>query len=158
MSRRRHRKPGIYLYRTDKPGAIWGLPIIGRHNGYVGETWHERHRDRQHLIGGGQYNAVAKPWADLRPRRYLLRLPWWTPKFALHALEALAIWALLPVYNDKLNLANPRRISLRKAKLQRAARDAQRGRRALRTLTAIRPAHVLFLLALVGGLTYLGAK
>lgn len=112
-------KGGIYLIRTRKPRAILGLPLIGRHNGYVGLTSSYYHRERQHLLGGGVYGKAAKDWADLAPRFYrLLPLPNW--RWLLEVVETLAIWVLVPVYNVKKQPPwNLRKISLRQAEGQR---------------------------------------
>jgi hypothetical protein len=118
---------GIYLIRTRKHHVPFGLPIIGRHNGYVGKSKVYSLRWKQHLKGGGTYRSVAKEWADLDPmpirliplpRLFTDTLPW-----VMTALEALCIWVLLPVYNDKLNRHNPRRVPLAKQRVQRALRD-----------------------------------
>lgn len=119
-------KGGIYLIRTRKPHAVLGLPIIGRHNGYVGLTSSYYHRERQHLLGGGVYNARRKDWADLEPKFYrLLPLPNW--RWLLELAEWVAIGLLLPVYNVKKQAPwNVRRISPRKAESQAWGR-AKRG-------------------------------
>lgn len=162
-------KSGVYVYRTRKPGAVFGLGILpsallafgtcayfyhydrwfwwvgvlalflsGRHFGYVGETKSFYHRGKQHLLGGGRYNTKVKPWADLDPKCYKFPLPAW--KWILRPIEALFILILMPVYNDKLNRANPRRISLRLAQAQRDARDSKNI--FLRVLTSIRFVHL----------------
>lgn len=126
------RTAGCYVWRTRKPGAPLGLPIIGRHFGYVGETGSRYHRDRQHIHGGGRYGAVAKPWADLAPRCYPLPclFPRW--KWGRKIQEWFWIKLLLPVYNDKHNRSNPRRIKLGRQEAQRWARDAAAKRRWVR--------------------------
>jgi hypothetical protein len=132
-------KGGVYAYRTRKPGAHLRLPLLSYHWGYVGRTNSFRHRDLQHLRGGGQFNAEAKPWADLEPRCYRLRLPNW--RWLQATVEALVIWALWPVYNVSLNRHNPRRIPLKTARWQRRQRDL--GHR----WPSIQPAHIMFVLA-----------
>lgn len=105
---------GVYVWRTRKPGAIWGLPIIGRHFAYVGETTSFSHREAQH--------RENQPWSDLEPVCVLrIPLPAWKP--LLRAVETLLIVLLWPVYNHSKNLWNPRRIDLRTARLMRQARD-----------------------------------
>ncbi len=122
------RECGLYVHRTRKPHAFLGLPIIGRHFAYVGQTSSRYHRDRQHRYGGGRWNAVAKPYTDLDLKIY----PWpcvfprW--EWARKTQEKFWILVLLPVYNDEWNKANPRRIPIGKAEAQRWARDAARGR------------------------------
>jgi hypothetical protein len=117
---------GVYVWRTRKPTAIWGLPIIGRHFGYVGETSSFGARERQHMgrpRPGDRYPTKGQPWSDLDPKCYRIPLPGrWMRKTA----EALLIWALLPVYNIKLNRINPRRIRKERSLAQRARRDSAR--------------------------------
>lgn len=117
------RRRGVYLWRCRKPHSWLGLPLIGRHNAYVGETSSRFHRDRQHLHGGGRFGAVQKPWADLDPKCYPLPclFPGWT--WVRRGQEKLYIWLLLPVYNAAWNKANPRRIKPGKAEQQRWRRD-----------------------------------
>lgn len=113
----------VYAYRTDKPHAPVALPLIGRHWGYAGRTNNAKRRNQEHLVGGGQYAAVAKPWADLRPkRRVIFRMKSRTEAMT-HFLEWITIKALLPVYNVDMNRTNPRRITPRQATAQRYARD-----------------------------------
>lgn len=111
------------MWRTRKPSAPIGLPFVGRHFAYVGESNSRRHRDAQHLYGGGTYSSVPKHWADLDPKVYPLPCPFpqwaWTRK----AMETFYVALFWPVYNDRKNRWNPRRISLTKQKQQRAERD-----------------------------------
>lgn len=117
----KRRKPGIYLVRTDKHIGR------GRHNGYVGLSNAWETRRLCHLGECKRHNCEPKPWTDLKPRWHVLRLPWWLGfRWTLALLEAIAITVLLPVYNDKLNRKNPRRVSIRSQRLQRAARDRYR--------------------------------
>lgn len=113
----------IYAYRTDKPHAPLGLPIIGRHWAYAGRTNNASRRHQEHVEGGGRYQAVAKPWADLRPKRRVIFRRKERTEAMTHFLELLAIKILLPVYNVDMNWTNPRRITPRQAKAQRFARD-----------------------------------
>jgi hypothetical protein len=78
-------------------------------------------RRAQHLQGGGRYQSESKPWADLEPSHYYLRMP--ARKWLLRSMETLLIALLWPVYNHRKNLWNPRRIPLGAAKLQRTMRD-----------------------------------
>lgn len=121
------RKSGIYLERTRKPHALIGLPVIGRHNGYVGQSTSYFHRHGQHVRGGGTYNSIAKPWSDLEPKQWrILPLPRWmfdTLPWFVDFCERMCILLLLPVYNDSMNHGNPRRIPLHKQRQQRASRD-----------------------------------
>ena len=118
-------RSGVYAYRTRKPMAILGLPFLGRHWAYVGETLNLELRHIQHTVGGGRYGTTAQPWADLDPRRVLrIPLPPW--KWLLRSVETLLILLLWPVYNHSKNLWNPRRIPLQVAKAMRAVRDGRR--------------------------------
>jgi hypothetical protein len=68
-----------------------------------------------------KYNAMPKPWADLKPSWYFIPLPYVKP--ILHTAETLLMLALWPVYNHQKNLWNLRRIPLKTAKRQRGQRD-----------------------------------
>lgn len=138
---------GVYAYRTRKPGARFCIPFLSRHWGYVGQTSSFWHRDRQHLWGDVRYGHVAKPWADLDPKCYRLPLPNW--KWLRLAVEAVAILLLAPVYNDKGNRWNPRRIPLSVAARQRAQRN-----RGL-ILWTVRPVHVVLILVVFAVAWYL---
>ncbi len=146
-----YRGAGVYVFRTRRPGIIGRLPawlapvaaglslvclmMLGynpwfallaflfnsRHFGYVGETNAMQLRKSAHLIGGGKFKAEPKPWADLEPSHYFLRLP--ASKQLLRFVETVGILLFWPVYNHKKNLWNPRRISLASAQGQRAMRD-----------------------------------
>lgn len=135
----RRRKPGIYLARTEqhaRPGRY--------ENGYVGRSVNVHIRTDQHLgrlgysatigrslaasVKAGQPLVVmagGKPWADLAPRWFYLRLPWWLGwTWILAPLEAFAILLLAPRYNDRLNRCNPRRVPIWQQHAQRRLRDA----------------------------------
>lgn len=146
-----YRGAAVYVFRTRRPGLIgrlpvwlpgvafgisfWALLLLGypawpallaflfnpRHFAYVGETTAVNLRKVQHLEGGGFYRHVAKPWADLEPSFYYLRMP--AKKWVLRSVETLVMLLLWPVYNKQKNLWNPRRIPLQAAKVQRASRD-----------------------------------
>lgn len=153
IARAKRRRAGIYLFRTDKHFRR------GRENGYVGRSNDMAKREECHLgMCGRHANCEPKDWTDLRPRRHtLIRLPWWASwKWVQAPLEFMAVKLLLPRYNVQLNKRNPRRISPRTARNQRAARDSARdGERlslAVRAATrggplAWRVAGVLFVLA-----------
>jgi hypothetical protein len=119
-----HTVEEIYVYRTQKPHAVVGLPFIGRHFAYGGRTNNPKRRDSEHLVGGGRYNAPPKPWADLRPRRYVVFRLKRRAELTTRLLELLVIRGLFPVYNVTHNMGNPRRIKPFKAARQRAHRDA----------------------------------
>lgn len=113
---------GVYIIRTRKRHAPIGLPIIGRHVGYVGQTNSFSHRIRQHLYGGGQYMVKPKPWADLSPRAHYIHLPNWKPLRIF--VELVFIWLLCPVYNvQRQPVWNLRRIRPKSAVFDRAMRD-----------------------------------
>lgn len=137
-------KSGVYIYRTRKPGAIFGLPIIGRHFAYVGETISFYHRGKQHLLGGGAYSVTQKSWSDLDPKCYYIPLlPW---KWLLRAVETITIGLTWPVYNIQKNRWNPRRITPQRARAQRDARDAKSW--TWRFVTALRPVHTVAIMAI----------
>ena len=90
---------GLYVWRVDKPHALLGWPIIGRHFGYGGMTNSFYHRELQHLAGSVKYGRLPAYWSDLRPKCYRIPLP----NFILHghyrrkitfALETLLIGVL----------------------------------------------------------------
>lgn len=124
-------KGGIYLARTNKPYSIFGMPLIGRHNGYTGQSNTYKLRWPQHVQGGGKFKSTAKPWSDLDPEFHrILPLPAWlflhAPK-VVNFLEGVCIVLTAPVYNVELNKWNPRRISVEKQKKQRAWRNGTVG-------------------------------
>lgn len=116
------RKGEVYAYRTLRPNRR-----RPRHWAYVGKSRDGQRRHRQHMgvkLPTDRYAAPGQPWNDLDPRRYVL---WRSAKvraWRLALMEFLFIRLLLPVYNDKMNRANPRRIPIYEARRQRAARDA----------------------------------
>lgn len=114
----------IYVYRTRKPWAVWGLPVVGRHFAYGGRTNNPARRDMEHLRGGGPYHAVAKPWADLLPRRYVVFRRKRRTELTTHLLEVLTIRLFMCVYNVQFNTGNPRRIKPHDALRQRRLRDS----------------------------------
>lgn len=113
-------------------GVPWLLafPLLlatGRHFAYVGETTSFYHRHRQHTGNGGttdRFITDAAPWSDLDPVCVArLPLPRW--KWLLRSVETLMILALAPVYNDRKNHHNPRRIARPTALRQRLTRDGR---------------------------------
>lgn len=122
---------GLYAWRVNKPHALIGLPLIGRRWGYVGMTNSYSARESQHLYGSATYGKAPASWADLRPRCYRI-LP--LPAFITHgkyrrrvmkALETLAIWVLLPVYNVQQQAPwNLRKISKRRALADQELRNS----------------------------------
>lgn len=145
-------------------GSPWwiGLSMLlctGRHFAYVGETTSFYSRHRQHIgnLGtGDKWEKKGKPWADLDPV-CVLRIPLPTKdrflgpvrvfraKWLLWTVERVLVVLTLPVYNDKLNKLNPRRVTLRMQSRQRHARDRRRVKLSF-NLTA---AHVFALLVLI---------
>lgn len=124
---------GIACAANHMLGSPWwiGLSLLlctGRHFAYVGETTSFHARHRQHIGNegtGDKWEKKAKPWADLDPKCVArLRLPKW--KWLLRTVETMLIFLLAPVYNDKKNKANVRRVTLRMQARQRHARDRRR--------------------------------
>jgi hypothetical protein len=125
-------------------GILYGFrvfhPTTGRLVfGYGGKSFQRwETRIRQHLWGGGRYNDVPKPWADL--------VPGWRPGGTVEEVIAaggafliyqgrvspwglwwrevvFAIWLRRPYMNECWNKANPRRIPISVQYRQREARD-----------------------------------
>lgn len=127
MSRKRG---GIYLIRCDKPGALLGLPFIGRHNAYTGMTNSFYFRERQHFYGSSVYGSAAKPFSDLRPKFYrICPLPAFITdekiigRRIMWLIETVFIWLTFPVYNvTQQPPYNLRKIKPHKADAQRVAR------------------------------------
>ncbi len=116
----------IYVYRTDKPYAPFGkLGWFSRHFAYGGRTVDPEARNREHLVGGkGRFGVRApQPWSDLNPTRHVVFPLKTRTKGMTSFLEKVVIRGLLCVYNHQFNLANPRRISLTRARWQRVLRD-----------------------------------
>lgn len=134
----------VYVWRTRKPGALLGLPLLGRHFAYVGQTRNPKARDWEHLKGGGRWGCVPKDWADLDPKKWVLFRMRHCPQWVLGAVEVFFIRVLLPVYNVQWNRGNLRRIRPEVARLQRQARD----RLGVRWSPHFTPAHLLTSLGL----------
>lgn len=142
--------PGaVYAYRVRKSHALFGLPFIGRHWGYVGQTRNLTARDGEHLRGGGRYGKEPAPWSDLAPRRYILFRLKHCPQWLLNLMELIFIRILMPVYNEKLNRGNPRRISRRRARLHRERR------RVTGWYPALHPGHLGWIITVTTGLLWL---
>lgn len=108
-------------------GSPWwvglaGLFITGRHFAYVGETVSFRDRHGEHVNGGGRWGRKAQPWSDL-DAVCVLRIPMPKWKWMLRGVETTLIFLLAPVYNDRKNKWNPRRISLASSRQMRRRRD-----------------------------------
>lgn len=144
------RRRGCYVWRTRKPHAVIGLPIVGRHVGYVGETNNRYFRDRQHKHGDSRYSARDAAWSDLEPKVYPLPCLFPSNALARKTQETFWIWLLCPVYNEqKQPPYNVRRIRKHKAQQLRWKRD-ETGRKFNVTRVAIRYAMYLLFLFLVG--------
>jgi hypothetical protein len=148
---------GCYVWRTRKPGAVWGLPIIGRHFAYVGQTGSFAHRERQHTgkyLATDTFRVGHRPWSDLHPRCYRIPLPF---KWMRVALEPLLVAILCPVYNKQLQPPyNFRKISPRTAAWQRRMRDREStGWWLPRAVASVRLYHIIGYGAIAAGL-YLG--
>lgn len=113
----------VYAYRTRKPGAVLGLPVLGRHWGYVGQTRNPDARHGEHMRGGGRYGGLPASWSDLDPKRYVLIKVPMCPQWLLLTLEAFFILILQPVYNVQRNKINLRRIGPARARRARVRRD-----------------------------------
>jgi hypothetical protein len=127
---KRWKRQGCYMWRTRKPHAPLGLPVLGRHTGYIGQTGSRWHRDRQHLAGSVRWGAAKQPWSDLEPKVYPLPclFPQW--RWSRELSETLWTWLLCPVYSvEKQAPWNLRRISRARAARMREARDRRRARR-----------------------------
>lgn len=149
-------KAGVYIYRTRKPGALFGWPVVGRHVAYVGQTKSFGHRHRQHTGTPRPWDPYARtgqPWSDLNPVCYRIPLPPW--RWLLLLVEWMLIKTLLPVYNIKHNKTNPRKITAYRALQMRATRDKARmfGRAwwLARTVAALRWYHYVATVVLVAG-------
>ncbi len=115
---------GAYVWRTRKPHAVIGLPLIGRHTGYVGQTNNFGRRRGEHLYGSTRYTNVVQPkdWSDLSPKVWTIPLPNW--RWLRLMVEQLLIWVLCPVYNVKGQGSwNIRRVRPATARQQRWRRD-----------------------------------
>lgn len=124
-------------------GPWWiATPLLftsGRHFGYVGETVSFVDRHAEHTLGGGRWDRAAQPWSDLDPRCVVrIPLPGWKP--LLRGLESILIFSLAPVYNERGNLWNLRRIPRSTARRQRWARAR---RKTLPISWNLRGAHLL---------------
>lgn len=130
-------------------GAWWfGLLVLlftGRHFAYVGETVSFKDRHGEHMSGGGRWKRGAASWSDLDPKCVArIPLPRWKP--VLRSVETTFVVLCAPVYNEKKNLLNPRRITRASAKRMRSRRD----RRSVRlNFPPFRASSVLILIALV---------
>jgi hypothetical protein len=128
MSKRRWRG-GLYVWRTKKPWAVWGLPIIGRHFAYTGMTNLFSAREGQQLRGSVTYGKPAASWSDLKPRVYRIPLPDWLfagerRRAVVKALETCLIGITCPVYNAAQQPPwNTRKISRKDAAEMRRVRD-----------------------------------
>lgn len=126
--RKRWKRQGVYVWRVRKPHAVFGLPFIGRHFGYLGQSSSFYHRDRQHEGKDSRHPAAS--WSDLEPRVY--RLPCLFPqwRWSRELSESAWTWLLCPVYPERKQPPwNLRKISRIRAANMREARDRRRGER-----------------------------
>ena len=124
-------------------GMWWfGLLVLlctGRHFAYVGETVSFKNRHDEHMTGGGRWNKGSASWSDL-DAVCVLRIPHPPWKWLLRSTETVLIFLLQPVYNDRKNRVNLRRISRASARRMRMRRNR---RRIPMNFPNIRAAHVL---------------
>lgn len=136
--------------------ALLLFTLSGRHFAYVGETVSFVDRHGEHMAGGGRWKKGAASWSDLDARRVMtLPLPnrdrfvfgfrVFSAKRLLRTIETLLIFFLAPVYNEKKNTLNLRRIPRNSARRMRARRDRRRVR--LNVLN-FRAGHLLVIVAL----------
>lgn len=166
--RRRSRNLKDWNFWSIVNGTIYGVrtfhPVTGRLvYGYGGKTIQEpwTRRIKQHLWDDEYFNSRAKPWADLVPGwrsdgtvgEVIAAggaFPLWqgrTVPLILTCLEILfAIRLRFPLYNDKHNHGNPRRIAMSTAIEQRADRDARRRLEGLAEPPRARAQRVAFVL------------
>lgn len=135
----------VYAYRTRKPGALLRIPFVSFHWAYVGQTRNPAMRHTEHTQGGGRYGKVSASWSDLEPRRFVLWSMKRCPQWLLNGAEFFFVKALQPVYNEKMNRPNLRRISRKRAAAARRRREM-----GMRWSPVATMAHaVLFMVALV---------
>lgn len=115
--------------------VVMGLhPVTGRRVVlYVGLTTQRPYRDRdqvlryprieQHLFGSDYYGTAAKSWSDTVTDWRFAHESWYFLRAILPAFEVINIRWRKPLYNDKWNRDNPRRIDKRTMMAQRAQRD-----------------------------------
>jgi len=121
IKKAKRRNAGWYWYTTRRHLRP------GRESGYVGESWDLDRRDLEHIKGGGFFKQVAKSWADLEPRRRVLRAPWWLSwKWSLRLVETFLILVLRPRYNWAKNPWKRHRVGPKEQIVQRQIRDARR--------------------------------
>jgi hypothetical protein len=143
----------VYAYRTRKAGAFLRVPFVSFHWGYVGQTRNPGARHGEHVNGGGRYGKPGSSFGDLEPRRYVLFRMNNCPQWLLNGAEFFWIKVLLPVYNEKMNRPNPRRVSRKRAIRARARRDA-----GLRWTPLPTFAHLLFFVVFLAMVLGYGAR
>jgi hypothetical protein len=115
----------LYLVHGTPWAALLLLFCSGRHFAYVGETVSFKDRHGEHMSGGGRWKKGAASWSDL-DARCVLRIPLPASKRFLRAVETFLILVLAPVYNEKKNGLNLRRIPRNSARRMRRRRDDRR--------------------------------
>jgi hypothetical protein len=145
--------------------ALLLFTLTGRHFAYVGETVSFKDRHGEHMAGGGRWKKGAASWSDL-DARCVMRLPlpskdWivfglrvFAAKRLLRTVETVLIFLLAPVYNEKKNTLNLRRIPRNSARRMRARRD---NRRVKLNVLNFRAGHLLVLIAAAITLHVIGA-
>lgn len=130
----------VWVYRNIGYGAIYvvlGLhPLTGRLRCiYVGLTtrppWKDFDGDErdsrldEHIVGSNRYSKPCPPkvWADTAVSYYFVHESWYFLPGVLKLFERVNIKLRKPLYNDKMNHANTRRIDKDTARTQRAQRD-----------------------------------
>lgn len=128
-------------------GMWWfGLALLlctGRHFAYVGETVSFKDRHGEHINGGGRWKKRSAAWSDLDPV-CVMRIPLGKWKPLLRFVETLLIALLQPVYNEKKNKWNLRRIPRDSALRMRQRRDQRRVRL---NIINLRAAHLIVIVA-----------
>lgn len=125
--------------------GLFVLFFTGRHFAYVGETVSFKDRHNEHIYGGGRWKKSAAAWSDLDAKCVArIPMPKWKP--LLRSTETVLIFFCAPVYNEKKNMLNPRRITRASAKRMRARRN----RRTVKlNLPNVRAAHIVATAALI---------
>jgi hypothetical protein len=130
-------------------GAWWFAFLVllatGRHFAYVGETVSFKDRHGEHIDGGGRWKKRSAAWSDL-DARCVLRIPIGKWKPLLRFVETLLIFFCQPVYNEKKNMWNLRRITRASALRMRLRRDR---RRVKLNVLNLRAAHLVVIVAVM---------
>lgn len=114
----------IYRFRVPHPTSVWRRRVCG----YIGQTTRKPEIRRDEHLYGSSYGDPPQPWSDMVDENdWDLIHPWKRrPVILVNFLEWVNIKIRLPIYNDKMNHTNPRRITKTRQIAQRAQRDAAR--------------------------------